>query len=291
MARVPLTPRLTCDQNASRPGPNVETTPMPVMAIRGRIALYTRRMLLAAWGGAALFLASLSCFGWFYLVRLGDAHPVSADAVLSAAAIDITLFTVFALHHSVFARIGARAWVARVVPDGLERSCYVWIASLLFLAVCLSWRPLPGIVWEVRGPATWLCYGVQLAGAVLTLRSASRIDIWELAGVRQARAAVSSPSTGPQPKQSPDSAAAAGASNLEIGGPYRWVRHPIYFGWVLMVFGTPAMTAGRLLFASISTLYLALAIPFEERSLTAEFGAAYSAYQRKVRWRLLPGVW
>ena len=76
-----------------------------------------------------------------------------------------------------------------------------------------------------------------------------------------------------------------------MGGPYRWMRHPIYFGWVLMVFATPTMTASRLLFASISTLYLVLAIPFEERGLIAEFGAAYAEYQRKVRWRIVPGVW
>jgi protein-S-isoprenylcysteine O-methyltransferase Ste14 len=182
--------------------------------------------------------------------------------------------------------------VARLVPRGLERSFYVWVASLLFLAVCLSWQPLTGVVWDVPVPARWLLYVVQLAGVVVTLRSASRIDIWELAGVRQARTAVSSTSAQPQPDTSPASPPPAdGASTLEVGGAYRWVRHPIYFGWVLMVFGTPTMTASRLLFAGISTLYLVLAIPFEERSLTAEFGAAYTAYQRQVRWRLVPGIW
>jgi protein-S-isoprenylcysteine O-methyltransferase Ste14 len=78
---------------------------------------------------------------------------------------------------------------------------------------------------------------------------------------------------------------------MQTDGAYRLVRHPIYFGWVLMVFGAPAMTASRLLFAAISTLYLIVAIPFEERSLTKEFGAAYRDYQRRVRWRLIPGVW
>ena len=69
------------------------------------------------------------------------------------------------------------------------------------------------------------------------------------------------------------------------------MRHPIYFGWVLMVFGAPTMTASRLLFATISTLYLVIAIPFEERSLGEEFGTAYADYQERVRWRLVPGVW
>jgi protein-S-isoprenylcysteine O-methyltransferase Ste14 len=78
---------------------------------------------------------------------------------------------------------------------------------------------------------------------------------------------------------------------LTVGGPYTWVRHPIYLGWVLLVFGAPAMTTGRLCFATVSTLYLIVAIPLEERSLTGEFGAAYARYRRQVRWRLIPGVW
>jgi len=69
------------------------------------------------------------------------------------------------------------------------------------------------------------------------------------------------------------------------------VRHPIYLGWMLVVFGAPTMTTNRMLFAAVSSCYLLVAIPWEERSLVAEFGEAYRAYRRQVRWRILPGVW
>jgi protein-S-isoprenylcysteine O-methyltransferase Ste14 len=249
------------------------------------------RMLVAAWGGALLFLASLGYFGWFYLVRLGDAAAAAPETSATAIAVDVALFTTFALHHSILARTGVKAWVARRLPVGLERSFYVWTASLLFLAVCLLWLPLPGTAWRASGPLAVVLHGAQIAGVVVTLRSASRIDIWELAGVRQARAAVRTRSFDPASTQPAKPAAAPAQSALEIHGPYRWVRHPIYFGWVLMVFGAPAMTASRLLFATISTLYLVIAIPFEERSLGEEFGRAYTDYQQRVRWRLVPGVW
>ena len=78
---------------------------------------------------------------------------------------------------------------------------------------------------------------------------------------------------------------------LRTSGVYAWVRHPIYFAWVLMVFAAPRMTSGRLLFAVISTTYLVVAIPYEERGLRAEFGEPYAAYQRQVRWRIVPGIW
>ena len=71
-------------------------------------------------------------------------------------------------------------------------------------------------------------------------------------------------------------------------GPYRLVRHPIYFGWILSVFGAAHMTGDRLAFAAISSLYLVIAVPWEERSLRQSFGADYDRYTEKVRWRVLP---
>jgi protein-S-isoprenylcysteine O-methyltransferase Ste14 len=238
-------------------------------------------MLATAWGGAALFLASLSYFAYFYLVQLGTPVPLAAAEAPRAILINTVLFSVFALHHSAFARTGTKAWIARRLPAGLERSFYVWVASLLFLAVCLLWQPLPGMAWQASGPLRWLLFTLQLGGLVLTLKSAARIDVWELAGVRQAASAPSVPSVPSVAEHAP----------LTISGPYRWLRHPIYLGWMMFVFGAPTMTSGRLLFATISTLYLIVAIPFEERSLTSEFGPSYREYQRKVRWRLVPGVW
>ena len=277
-------------------------------------------MLATAWGGAALFLASLSYFAYFYLVQLGTPVPLAAAEAPRAILINTVLFSAFALHHSAFARTGTKAWIARRLPAGLERSLYVWVASLLFLTVCLLWQPLPGMAWQASGPLRWLLRALQLGGLVLTLKSAARIDIWELAGVRQAASVPSMPmvTSGPTVPEEPKvpgvptvpevpsvpsvpsvagvsvpavAPSAAEHAPLTISGPYRWLRHPIYLGWVMFVFAAPTMTSGRLLFATISTLYLIVAIPFEERSLTSEFGPAYREYQRKVRWRLVPGVW
>jgi protein-S-isoprenylcysteine O-methyltransferase Ste14 len=223
-----------------------------------------------AWTGALLFLLSLLSFGVVYGWRLRIPAPPST-AVWRDVVENVLLFTIFALHHSVMARTGAKAWITRRLPPDLERSIYVWMASVLFLAVCWLWQPLPGAIWQTAGPVSWLLFTIQMSGVLLTLRAARIVGVWDLAGVRQ-----------------PDRSTPV---DFKAAGPFAIVRHPIYLGWVLIVFATPVMTTSRLLFALISTAYLIAAIPLEERSLLETFGEKYRAYQREMRWRLLPGIW
>ena len=224
------------------------------------------------WSGALLFLLSLLSFLVRYMVVLRVPTPPPWDATATGDALsNLGLFSVFALHHSIMARTGAKAWLTRLVPADLERSVYVWVASVLFLIVCWLWQPLPGVVWRVEGPAWWALTAVQLAGVVLTLRAARLVGIWELAGVRR-------PSRG-------------AVIEFTTSGPFGIVRHPIYLGWVLMVFAMPSMTSSRFEFAAVSTAYLVAAIPFEESSLIEQYGDNYRSYQRQMRWRLLPYVW
>jgi methanethiol S-methyltransferase len=308
MRRVPLQPRLTCRQKHSRPTPYGETTPMPVIATRGRrspdiapIILtlmnatlrVTRAAWLFAWGGAAAFAASLAFFLYSYLVRFG--RPAAGSSLVAPIVVDAVLFTVFALHHSLFARpfvkrrlFGVRPGPgpdrSRVRPGSergltppvspLERPAYVWIASLLFIAVCAAWRSVPGELYRLTGVFATTAYAVLAAGIIMTARGSARLDVLDLAGVRTV-----SPSR-PQ-KHVP----------LQTHGVYGFVRHPVYFAWVLMVMGTPHMTMTRLTFAVVSTAYLAIAIPFEERALLDVFGEEYRDYRKRVRWRMIPGVY
>lgn len=223
-----------------------------------------------AWTGALVFLLSLLSFVYVYGWRLRLPAPDTGSTMRDAIA-NVALFTIFAMHHSIMARTGAKEWIKRIVPADLERALYVWIASVLFLAVCWWWQPLPGVAWRTSGAAAWSLTAVQLIGVALTLRASQIVGVWELAGVEQ------------PDRNKP--------YEFTASGPFGIVRHPIYLGWVLIVFATPVMTVSRLLFAVISTVYLVAAIPWEERSLLEAFPDKYAAYQHRMRWRLIPGVW
>ena len=248
-----------------------------------------------AWAGAALFAASLAYFLFTYVVTFGEI--TTGTVTMPAVAVDIALFTLFALHHSVFARERVRAWMARAVSPRLERSVYVWAASLMLIAVCALWQPIPGAAWRIEGPAAWVFPIVQLAGVWLTLRSAAIIDIWDLAGVRHKalppKAQLPTPKSESPAFHRPDSNWELGGGSWEFKteGPYGWVRHPIYLGWLLLVFPMATMTNSRLLFAVVSSVYIVLAIPLEERSLRRASGGSYDQYIKAVRWKLIPGLY
>jgi hypothetical protein len=260
-----------------------------------------------AWIGAALFAAALSYFLFAYFVTFGEIAASSGNG--GAAAWDVGLFTAFAVHHSIFARERVRSFVTRLAGP-LERSVYVWVASIMLIVVCAAWAPVPGTAWHVDGVATWGLRVVQLFGAWLTLRSAAAIDVFDLSGVRQVQQSrrpegrrLPEPNTSTvEPNTNtvePNTNTVAGGLQASGGpapvefkttGPYGWVRHPIYSGWFLLVFAVPTMTMTRLVFAVTSCVYLLVAIPFEERSLRRTTGDAYGRYARQVRWKLIPGV-
>jgi protein-S-isoprenylcysteine O-methyltransferase Ste14 len=217
------------------------------------------------WLGGGLFVASLAYCTWWYLFQLGVDRPWLGAAPVTWNA---ALVTIFAVHHSVFARDRVKARLAAMAGDQL-RSVYVWVASLLLFGVCMLWQPVGGTLRDHHGVLKGVDILLQLLGVRLIARSVSTIDPLALAGIRQLPP----------------------AETLQVSGPYRFVRHPLYSGWMVAVFAAPHMTGDRLAFALLTSIYLVIAIPWEERSLRAAFGEAYALYSAEVKWRVIPFIY
>lgn len=75
-------------------------------------------------------------------------------------------------------------------------------------------------------------------------------------------------------------------------GPYRFMRHPGYIGWIVSLGATPVMLGSlwALVPAGIAAGLLVVRAAFEDRTLQAELDG-YQDYARQVRYRLVPGIW
>ena len=232
------------------------------------------------------FLSALysACAYVFFLITFlyaigfveGVVVPKTIDSgtpgpVLLSLAINALLLGAFALQHSIMARPAfKRAWT-RIVPAEIERSTYVVAASLALALIIWQWRPLPQLVWSVDAPiASGLISAISWSGWALLLISTFLISHFHLFGLSQGWARV----LGLSP----------GASDQTLVTPlfYRWIRHPIYAGFIIAFWAAPQMSLGHLFFAVATTAYIFIGIWFEERDLVAHFGERYKNYRQSV---------
>jgi protein-S-isoprenylcysteine O-methyltransferase Ste14 len=199
-----------------------------------------------------------------------------AGALGGALLIDLLLIGVFALQHTAMARPAfKRAWT-RVVPPTIERSTYVLLSALAMGLLLYGWRPLGGTIWSLEDPtARILILALYGLGWFVVVGSTFALDHFDLFGLRQVYlASRDRPYT---------------TLSFSTPGPYRWVRHPIYVGWLLVFWVTPTMTWSHAVLAGLMTAYILVAIRFEERDLVDHFGTSYEAYRKRVP-ALLPGL-
>lgn len=79
---------------------------------------------------------------------------------------------------------------------------------------------------------------------------------------------------------------------LVMEGPYRFIRHPIYFGYLIGHIGMLLVNFSLQNALIITVLYVAQIIRIQrEESILANNNSGYAEYKQRVRWRLIPFIY
>jgi protein-S-isoprenylcysteine O-methyltransferase Ste14 len=230
--------------------------------------------------GILTALYSAICYVIFFLTFLyaigfveNAVVPKTIDSgtpgpLIPSLLINAVLLSVFAVQHSLMARPKFKAAWTRIVPQPAERSTYVLFTSLALILLFWFWQPMPQTMWEIQGGLAQFLFVLSLLGWAMVLVSTFLISHFHLFGLHQGFARM----MGYDPS----------------GGPfvtplfYKYIRHPIYAGFIIAFWSAPVMSLGHLVFAVATTGYILIGIWFEERDLTTHFGERYTLYQKDV---------
>jgi len=193
----------------------------------------------------------------------GDPGVSLGKAIL----INGSLLLLFALQHSIMARPAFKKWWTRIIPEPLERSTFVLLSSLCLVLMMWQWQPMGGVIWHTENEVLQVILKITyFTGWSIVFVSTFLINHFDLFGLRQVWLYF----TGKPYTSLP----------FRLPFFYRFVRHPLYFGFLVAFWSASTMTVAHLFFAVMTTGYILTAIRFEEKDLLTHFGEKYRSYKR-----------
>ena len=199
--------------------------------------------------------------GSLYIVQMGlpEIGVLAWNAILSL---------VFFIQHSGMIRRSFRTRLSTKIPAHFNDAIYAIASSIVLITVVVLWQPSTIVLYELDGFARWIArsfFFLTIAGLGWGVYALKHFDAFGSKPIRDHL----------EGKQNPP-------QQLSVYGPYRWVRHPLYFFVLLLIWSCPDLTLDRLLFNFLWTLWIIFATVLEEKDLLSDFGDDYRQYQDSV---------
>jgi len=224
--------------------------------------------------GGIIYVLMMSTFLYFYGFITNVWVPKGIDVgerlpLNEALPMNIGLLLLFVIQQIMMTRPGFKTAWAKILPQSIERSTYVLISCVVLSFVFLQWRPMGPYLWDSHAIAMYAStYSIFVLGSFIAVIGSLTDNHLHNSGFGQVWSYV----WGREYTSPPFTA--------------RWlrrlVRHPVYLGFLMMIWANPHMSYGRLTFAAGMTVYFLVAIWLEERELAAVHGDVYREYQQKA---------
>ena len=193
-----------------------------------------------------------------------------------ALIINAGLSLLFFIQHSAMIRKSFREKMARFLPEAYFSAVFAIASGIALMIVMLFWQQTMYSFVDADGVLYWVLRLLFLVSVGGFYWGSSTLGLFDPFGKRAIKKHLNSAKSEPMP--------------FTVKGPYRWVRHPLYFFTLIMIWSFPHLTADRMLFNTLWSIWLIAGSILEERDLVRAFGNEYREYQLKVP-MLIPVKW
>lgn len=224
---------------------------------KNKILIYASLVL---GGGSLIYFYLFLFFGPYTLISF-------TMELVSALILDAFLCLLFFFQHSVLIRKSVREKFSARIPDLYYSAFYSITSGIALFIMLLFWQRTVTIA-TAEGLFYWLLRALFVLSIAGFYRGITALGTFDPFGTVKIKRSIKNRETASLP--------------LSVKGPYLWIRHPLYFFSLIMIWASPNLTIDKLLFNIMWTLWIFIAAMLEERDLTREFGNSYREYQKQV---------
>lgn len=193
-----------------------------------------------------------------------DLHLSEKNALL----LDALLSILFFLQHSFLIRRNIRQKLTQFIPNEYYNAFYGITSGITLLLVMILWQKSSSSIITADGLYYWMFRALFCLSFLGFYWGVKSLGSFDALGVAPLLRYLDKKQNKPQP--------------LVSKGPYRWVRHPLYFFMMILIWSCPVLTLDRLLFNILWCVWIIIGTILEDRDLLHEFGNQYREYQLQV---------
>lgn len=194
----------------------------------------------------------------------------------------VLLFSLFAFSHTWLASRKLKVRLAERIGDKIAfYRMFYNVTSILFFLAFFAASPKPDvIIYDLQFPFDIITFALQVLSLIGLIWTFSQFDSKEFLGISQIVRFMN----GTYSADTLDE-----KHELKFDGPFKYMRHPVYFFFILFLGFRPQMSLFYLVMFSCCLVYFYVGSIYEERKLVEVFGEPYKQYQQRVG-RIIPGI-